>query len=122
MRVLAFEDHYDIEAMLVSSGVNTNSMTVEQRWNSQHPLEQIERFKPDVLLLDHYMPPLNGFQVLEMLLSSDIKRPLTVIAMSSAADKNDDMVGLGADRGVVKFDLAELDVWPKQTSREGKTA
>ena len=122
MRVLAFEDHYDIEAILTAGGVNMDNLIFEQRWNSMDALEHIRDFAPEVLLLDHYMPPLNGFQVLEMLLSSDIKRPLTVIAMSSAADKNDDMVGLGADRGVVKFDLAELDVWPKQTSREGKTA
>ncbi|RJU92922.1 MAG: response regulator [Candidatus Poseidoniales archaeon] len=122
MRVLAFEDHYDIEAILTAGGVNMDNLIFEQRWNSTDALEHIRDFAPEVLLLDHYMPPLNGFQVLEMLLSSDIKRPLTVIAMSSAADKNDDMVGLGADRGVVKFDLAELDVWPKQTSREGKTA
>lgn len=122
MRVLAFDDHYDIEAILTAGGVNTDNLIFEQRWNSMDALEHIRDFAPEVLLLDHYMPPLNGFQVLEMLLSSDIKRPLTVIAMSSAADKNDDMVGLGADRGVVKFDLAELDVWPKQTSREGKTA
>lgn len=122
MRVLAFDDHYDIEAILTAGGVNTDNLIFQQRWNSMDALEHIRDFAPEVLLLDHYMPPLNGFQVLEMLLSSDIKRPLTVIAMSSAADKNDDMVGLGADRGVVKFDLAELDVWPKQTSREGKTA
>lgn len=122
MRVLAFDDHYDIEAILTAGGVNTDNLIFEQRWNSMDALEHIRDFAPEVLLLDHYMPPLNGFQVLEMLLSSDIKRPLTVIAMSSAADKNDDMVGLGADRGVVKFALAELDVWPKQTSREGKTA
>lgn len=122
MRVLAFEDHYDIEAILTAGGVNMDNLIFEQRWNSMDALEHIRDFAPEVLLLDHYMPPLSGFQVLEMLLNSDIKRPLTVIAMSSAADKNDDMVGLGADRGVVKFDLAELDVWPKQTSREGKTA
>ena len=122
MRVLAFDDHYDIEAILTAGGVNMDNLIFEQRWNSTDALEHIRDFAPEVLLLDHYMPPLNGFQVLEMLLSSDIKRPLTVIAMSSAANKNDDMVGLGADRGVVKFDLAELDVWPKQTSREGKTA
>ena len=122
MRVLAFDDHYDIEAILTAGGVNTDNLIFEQRWNSMDALEHIRDFAPEVLLLDHYMPPLNGFQVLEMLLSSDIKRPLTVIAMSSAADKNDDMVGLGADRGVVKFALADLDVWPKQTSREGKTA
>ena len=28
MRVLAFEDHYDIEAMLTAGGVNTNGMAI----------------------------------------------------------------------------------------------
>lgn len=111
MRVLAFEDHYDIEAMLVSSGVNTNSMIVEQRWNSQHALEQIERFKPDVLLLDHYMPPSTGFEVLEALLNSPLPRPPTIVAMSSDPARNKAMVALGADIGIVKFDISQLPIW-----------
>lgn len=113
MRVLAFEDHYDIKAMLTAGGVNTDDLVIEQRWNSADAVERIRGFAPDVLLLDHYMPPLSGYRVLEALLASDVQRPSTVIAMSSASEKNNDMVDLGADQGVVKFDLAELDVWPK---------
>ena len=111
MRVLAFEDHYDIQAMLTAGGVDVERFVIEQRWNSSDALDHIHRFAPDVLLLDHYMPPMNGYQVLEALLRSDVQRPSTVIAMSSASAKNDAMVRLGADRGVVKFDLATLDVW-----------
>ncbi len=121
MRVLAFEDHYDIEAMLTAGGVNTGALTIEQRWNSSDAVERIRGFAPDVLLLDHYMPPLSGYSVLEALLASDVQRPSTVIAMSSASDKNDAMVNLGADRGVVKFNLAELEVWPRQTLNNEKT-
>ena len=111
MRVLAFEDHYDIEAILVAGGVNTEDFVIEQRWNSSDALDHIRRFQPDVLLLDHYMPPQSGHEVLEALLASQIPRPTTIVAMSSAAFKNDAMVALGADRGVVKFDLASLDCW-----------
>ena len=111
MRVLAFEDHYDIEAMLVSSGVDTNSMTIEQRWNSQHALEHIERFKPEVLMLDHYMPPSTGFEVLEALLNSPLPRPSTIVAMSSDSERNKAMVALGADVGAVKFDIPQLPIW-----------
>ena len=57
MRVLAFEDHYDIQAMLAAGGVNTDALVIEQRWNSTDALDHIHRFAPDVLLLDHYMPP-----------------------------------------------------------------
>ena len=62
MRVLAFEDHYDIEAMLIAGGVNVEGWVIEQRWDSSEALEHIERFNPDVLLLDHYMPPMSGFK------------------------------------------------------------
>ena len=111
MRVLAFEDHYDIEAMLTAGGVEVEQLVIEQRWNSSDALDHVRRFQPDVLLLDHYMPPLNGHQVLSALLGSDVPRPSTIVAMSSDSAKNDAMVALGADVGIVKFDLASLDLW-----------
>ena len=111
MRVLAFEDHYDIEALLVAGGVDTTTITLEQRWTSHDALTHIEAFAPDVLLLDHYMPPRSGFEVLETLLASSIPRPSTIIAMSSDAGKNEAMVVLGADMGVVKVDIAHLPLW-----------
>ena len=111
MRVLAFEDHYDIEALLTAGGVDTDAFVIEQRWNSTDALNRIRRFQPNVLLLDHYMPPQNGHHVLSDLLSSDVPRPTIVVAMSSDPAKNDAMVRLGADIGVVKFDLAGLALW-----------
>ena len=113
MRVLAFEDHYDIEAMLSAGGVNTNGMVIAQRWNSEEALRHIQDFAPDVLLLDHFMPPKSGHEVLEALLNSEVPRPTTIVAMSSAPSKNEAMVNTGADAGVVKCDLATLKLWPK---------
>ena len=111
MRVLAFEDHYDIEALLTAGGVDTDALVIEQRWNSTDALNHIRQFHPNILLLDHYMPPQNGHHVLSDLLASDVPRPTTVVAMSSDPAKNDAMVRLGADIGVVKFDLAGLALW-----------
>ena len=111
MRVLAFEDHYDIEAMLTAGGVNTDALDIEQRWNSIDALDHIRRFQPNVLLLDHYMPPQSGYHVLSDLLASEVPRPTIVVAMSSDPAKNDAMVRLGADIGVVKFDLAGQPLW-----------
>jgi len=111
MRVLAFEDHYDIEAMLVAGGVNVSGWTIEQRWNSTDALEHVQRFAPDVLLLDHYMPPLTGYEVLERLLASEVNRPATIVAMSSDSAKNEAMVKLGANVGVVKFELSTFELW-----------
>ncbi len=111
VRVLAFEDHYDIEAMLTAGGVDVKRFVIQQRWNSSEALDHIRQFQPDVLLLDHYMPPLSGHQVLSDLLASDVPRPSIVVAMSSDPGKNDAMIALGADVGTVKFDLASLDLW-----------
>jgi CheY-like chemotaxis protein len=108
---MAFEDHYDIEAMLVAGGVNTDGWVIEQRWNSSDAIAHIAAFAPDVLLLDHYMPPMTGYEVLERLLSANVSRPATIVAMSSDSGKNEAMVALGADIGVVKFDLSTLSLW-----------
>ena len=113
MRVLAFEDHYDIESILTDGGVKVSELVIKQYWNSNEALNHIQEFTPDVLLLDHYMPPETGLQVLKSLLSSDVNRPQTIVAMSSEMGRNKDMVLLGADLGVVKFLLADLEIWPK---------
>ena len=113
MRVLAFEDHYDIESILTDGGVKVSELVIKQYWNSNEALNHIQEFTPDVLLLDHYMPPETGLQVLKSLLSADVNRPQTIVAMSSEMGRNKDMVLLGADLGVVKFLLADLEIWPK---------
>jgi len=111
MRVLAFEDYYDIEAMLVAGGVNTEGWVIEQRWNSSDALQHIEAFAPDVLLLDHYMPPVTGREVLKALLASSVRRPTTIAAISSDPSKNEAMCTLGANLAVVKFEVHRLPCW-----------
>ena len=111
MKVLAFEDSVDIEALLVSGGVNMTNVELKQYWDSQNCLERISSYSPDILLLDHYMPPIKGLDVLRKLLASEIDRPVTIIAMSSASMANNAMLKTGADIGIVKFELATLDVW-----------
>jgi len=111
MKVLAFEDSVDIEALLVSGGVNMTNVELKQYWDSQDCLERISKYSPDILLLDHYMPPIKGLDVLRKLLASEIDRPSKIIAMSSASMANNAMLKIGADIGIVKFELATLDVW-----------
>ena len=74
LRVLAFEDSVDIESLLVSGGIDTSKLEIKQCWNSSMYLEIINDFKPEILLLDHYMPPTKGLVVLENLLKSVLKR------------------------------------------------
>tara|TARA_B110000444_G_C18851898_1_gene606488 strand:- start:17532 stop:17882 length:351 start_codon:yes stop_codon:yes gene_type:complete len=116
MRVLAFEDIYDMEAMFVSAGIDLSGVTFQQRWDSSDALEHIESFSPDVLLLDHFMAPLSGYEVLEKLLESQVMRPDIIVAMSSESSKNQAMVELGANYGTVKFNVTQLGIWPGHSS------
>lgn len=115
MKVLAFEDSVDIESLLISGGVDMTNIELKQYWDSQNCLERISKFSPDILLLDHYMPPIKGLDVLRKLLDSEIDRPLTIVAMSSASMANNAMLKTGADIGIVKFELATLDLWKTQS-------
>ena len=111
MKVLAFEDSVDIEALLISGGVDISHIQFKQYWDSVNHLQRISEFAPDVLLLYHYMPPTKGLDVLKNLLKSNVLRPKTIVAMSSASMANNAMLGVGADIGIVKFNIPKLDLW-----------
>ena len=63
MKVLAFEDSVDIEALLISGGIDLSAIEFKQFWDSQNYLERISKFSPDILMLDHYMPPTRGLDL-----------------------------------------------------------
>ena len=44
MKVLAFEDSVDIEALLISGGVNLENIDFKQYWDSQNYLERISEY------------------------------------------------------------------------------
>jgi len=115
MKVLAFEDSVDIESLLISGGVDLTRFELKQYWDSEDYIQRISEYSPDILLLDHYMPPTKGLELLRGLLASDIDSPQTIIAMSSASMANNAMLKTGADIGIVKFELPTLDVWKTQS-------
>ncbi len=116
MKVLAFEDGYDIEALLISGSVDMTEIDFLQHWNSKDFLNLIKQFSPEILLLDHFMPPTKGYDLLVALNDAvkrkEIQRPSKIIAMSSDRQANNKMLSIGADEGIIKFDLASLGLWP----------
>ncbi len=119
LRVLAFEDSVDIEALLLSGGVDMSQVHLTQHWTTDDALSRIEAWAPDVLLLDHFIPPATGLEVLQAHLASTAKgsrRAPTIVAMSSEPRCNEAMVNAGADGGVLKHRLATLPFWPNATT------
>ena len=116
MRVLAFEDSFDIEALLISGGVDIAKLDLRQFRDSSDYLKRIADFEPEVLMLDHFMPPFTGLQVLQNLIRAVEKgaeRPEKIIAISSASMANERMRQCGADLAIRKDRLATLEIWPR---------
>ena len=115
MRVLVFEDSYDIEKILLEGGVDLIDWEILQYWNTMDCFERIENFQPDLLLLDHYIPPVKGLEVLRSLLelvaADQIQRPKLILGISSSSAANEAMESAGADGSIGKFQLAKHEVW-----------
>jgi len=115
MRVLAFEDSYDIEKILVEGGVDLSDWEILQYWNTMDCFDRVEEFKPDLLLLDHYIPPIKGLEVLrgllELVAADQIQRPRMILGISSSSAANEAMEYAGADGSIGKFQLANHEVW-----------
>jgi response regulator of citrate/malate metabolism len=120
VRVLAFEDGADIALLLANGGVEFSTLTIEQRWRTEDAIGIIKEFAPDILLLDHYIPPTKGLDVLRELNQAvsegELTRPSTIVGMSSLQSANEKMLLEGADIGIVKPQIASLPIWPKRQS------
>ena len=119
MKVLAFEDSFDIEALLISGNVEMETIEFLQKWDTSEWLNDINEFKPDILLLDHFIPPTKGLEVLQLLNAKihhkRLNRPTTIIGISSSSMANQRMLQFGADLGIIKMELASLDIWKRPT-------
>lgn len=62
LRILVVDDNVP-SAMTLAWAVESHGYTVEVCHNGRCALEAVERFRPDVILLDLGMPGLNGLQV-----------------------------------------------------------
>jgi DNA-binding response OmpR family regulator len=79
--------------------------------SGQKALEMMDRFIPDIILLDIMMPGMNGFQVCEKLKSSDKTKNIPVIFLTARTETEDVVKGfqMGAVDYVTKpFNKAEL--------------
>ena len=116
MKVLAFEDSFDIRQLLISRGVDLAAVELVQKWNTTEWQKDIAEFNPEVLLLDHFIPPEKGLEVLQLLNvevhHGRLQRPATIVAISSSSMANQRMLQFGADLAVIKMELATLDIWP----------
>lgn len=95
----------DVLQMLLES----EGFTVFTEINSTNLIKQIQINKPDLILLDLWMPLLSGDQVLKAIRSTQEIKDLPVIVLSASVDGDDIAADAGANDFVAKpFDLDNI--------------
>ncbi|MET0461761.1 MAG: response regulator [Chitinophagaceae bacterium] len=77
--------------------------------DSQRVIEWVEKHKPDVLLVDLWMPYLSGDQMIRLLKKNKAAAKLRIVAISANPNGERVALGAGADHFFAKpFDVNEL--------------
>ncbi|SME94846.1 response regulator transcription factor [Paenibacillus barengoltzii] len=121
-KVLVVDDEASISGA-VSYALRREGYTVETAADGQEALDQVEMFKPDVMVLDVMMPKLSGYEVCRKL-EGRPSRP-AILLLTVKNDIVDKVLGLelGADDYMTKpFDMRELVARVKALTRRGPRA
>jgi DNA-binding response OmpR family regulator len=105
--ILIVEDAADL-AEIIRRELTANGYTVHLCCNGLDALEQIERFQPDLIILDWMLPGIDGIEVLRRARS---KTAAPVLMLTARGEEADRVIGLemGADDYLSKpFSMREL--------------
>jgi len=80
--------------------------------NGEAGLADVQKKKPDIVLLDILMPKMDGFQVLNALKSDDATKDIPVILLTNLGQKDD--VEKGIELGAVDY-LIKAHFKPSET-------
>lgn len=109
-RLVVADDQEDLLAMM-HDALTMHGFEIRTASNGKEALELIKKDPPDCVILDLFMPLMDGFAVCRELKADPLFQHLPVIILSATTDQGDKIQGLdsGADDFVTKpIDLAEL--------------
>ena len=109
LRVLVLEDVPTDAELTVRELKKTGINCIAKMADSKDTLiQQLESFKPDIVLSDYSMPNFNGMQALEMLKKSYPSTPMIIVTGSMNEDTAVKCMKLGAAEYVIKESTARL--------------
>lgn len=102
-KILVVDDEEGL-VLLMETNLEIAGFAVVTAYDGEQAIRQVEREKPDLILLDIRMPRKNGWEVCEELKSREDTRHIPIIFLSAYAQREDIARGLrlGAERYVTK--------------------
>ncbi len=110
-RKILVVDDSSLVAEAVKAKLEANNYEVQLAYSGEEALEQIDREIPDLMILDVYMPGIDGFEVCKRLRERKETQSLPIVMLSSRGNIKEKLAGfrVGADDYLVKeFDLLDL--------------
>ena len=97
-RILIVDDDRDM-ALFCETVLKYKGMTTQVAHNARAALDALQEFKPDLVLLDLYMPDMNGIEVAQMIRERPDMALVPIIFMSGEEnlDKRFDAIRMGGD-------------------------
>ena len=83
LRVFVCDDDLDFAAE-VASALAESDFEARTLLDGRTPTEIFELFAPDVVLLDIYMPPPDGFEMVNHIVQNSARRNISLVLMSGA--------------------------------------
>lgn len=91
-RILLVDDEPNI-LTAVSFLLEEQGMTVCKASNGLEALKQVDRFRPDIVILDVMMPELDGFETAKRIRANAANDQLTIIFLTAKGTLNDRFTG-----------------------------
>jgi DNA-binding NarL/FixJ family response regulator len=108
IRVLIAEDHHLVRQGIRALLEKANDIEViAEAQDGQEAVEQAARFKPDVIVMDHSMPRLNGNQATEQIRAQRLPSRVVILSMYSDETLVREALRLGAKGYLLKRSVAE---------------
>ncbi|PZR28750.1 MAG: response regulator [Citrobacter freundii] len=87
--------------------------------DSRRVIDQVHLLKPDVVIVDLWMPFIAGDEIIRMLRGDEKTQDLTIIAISASPSGNENAKAAGADLFIPKpFEIAQLIEAVRSASHE----
>lgn len=117
-KILVVEDEEGLR-LLYEEELKSEGYEVLTAGNGREAIEQLEKGKPDLIILDIVMPVMNGMEALGRIVGKDRKIP--IILNSSYPGYRDDFMSWAADAYITKsIDLGELKDKVRELLEKGR--